>query len=90
MTVYLNENWELWFCSKIKNCLVMYWGIVKSRSVMHFKGASVAPTELKKAKSKTCVELQNISQWPKCYSLITAILAVHILAITAQKFNPME
>ena len=52
MLDYLKENWESWCCNR----LVIYWDMVKSRSVMHFKGTSVAQTELKKS------EIKNI-QW---------------------------
>ena len=45
MLDYLKENWESWCCNR----LVIYWDLVKSRSVMHFKGTSVAQTELKKS-----------------------------------------
>ena len=72
MKVYLNENWGLCSYSKIKNCLVIYWGIAKSRSVMHFKGVSVAPTELKKAKSKTFSGVQ--CRIAKYFSVATVLL----------------
>ena len=66
------KNRELWSYSKIKNCLVIYWGIVKSGSVMHFKGASVARTELKKAKSKTFSGVQ--CRIAKCFLVATVLL----------------
>ena len=60
--------------TKIENhvVVVIYWGIVKSRSVMHFKGPSAAQTELKKAKSKTFSGVQ--CRIAKYFSVATVLL----------------
>ena len=61
---------------------------------MHFKGTSVAQTELKKVKSETFSRAQ--CQIAKHFSVATVLLpddwhiAVQILSITAQMFYPME